>query len=305
MKKMAWLAVVVLAGMSRAEPVRYLAERAEASGEAGPGAWLSGLGITNAADQAELSATWEEDAVVDVAVRRRAYALLVQVVCRQKLSARNLERVREAVLAERPAPPAVFEIVRAFPVAEREAFREACMEAIPASSLASRPAFARLYVDTVVVGGQGIANGGGDVNAMVSALLAPEHLYLREAGECKEGIKAAAVTLAREKLHAEGLSFVVHDGVNPIAERVRPVVEALNAPECRGLEASLRALGCDVPDRDRSDLRRVAEEWQGAIVRGEAKAALNLMLGKLSVALGPEAYNRFVDVYNHGTGGAQ
>jgi hypothetical protein len=32
---------------------------------------------------------------------------------------------------------------------------------------------------------------------------------------------------------------------------------------------------------------------------------LNLMLGKLSVALGPEGYNRFVDAYNNGTGGGQ
>ena len=298
------MAMVVLAGMSRAEPVRYLAERA-AAGEAGMASWLTSLGITNQADQAEMSAAWEEDAVVDVALRCRSYALLGPVMCRHKMSARNLGRVREAVLAERPMPVAVLEIVRGYPLAEREGFREVCMEAIPASTMASRPVYARLYVDAVVIGAQGIGKGGGGVDALVSALLAGEYLFLREAAECKSGLKTLAVTLAREKLHADGLSFVVRDGVNPIAERVKPVVEALNAPECRGLEASLRALGCDVPDRDRSDLRRVAEEWQQAIVRGEAKAALNLMLGKLSVALGPEGYNRFVDAYNNGTGGVQ
>ena len=305
MKKVAgWLLVVLAAGMSRGEPVRYLAERA-AAGEAGMASWLTSMGITNQADQAEMSVAWEEDAVVDVALRCRSYALLGPVMCRHKMSARNLERVRAAVLAERPAPQAVLEIVRGYPLAERGEFREACMGAIPASTIASRPSYARLYVDTVLFGGQGIAKGLGDVNDMVSVLLAGEYLFLREAGECKAGIKAAAVTLAREKLHADGLSFVVHDGVNPIAERVKPVVEALNAPECEGLEASLRALGCDVADRDRGDLRRVAEEWQQAIMRGEAKAALNLMLGKLSVALGPEDYNRFVDAYNNGTGGGQ
>jgi hypothetical protein len=84
---------------------------------------------------------------------------------------------------------------------------------------------------------------------------------------------------------------------------VRPVVEALNAPECRGLEAALRALGCNVADRDRGDLRRVAGEWQQAIMRDGAGVYVHMMLGKLSVALGPEGYNRFVDVYNNGTGG--
>ena len=304
MKRMTGLAVIVmvLAGMGRAEPVRYLAERA-ATGEAGMASWLTSVGITNAADQAEMSAAWDEDAVVDVALRCRSFALLGPVMCRHAMSALNLERVREAVLAERPAPAAVLEIVRGYPLAERGVFRETCMDAIPASTMASRPSYARLYVDTVLFGGQGIAKGLGDVNDMVSVLLAREYLFLREAAECKAGIKAAAVTLAREKLHADWLSFVMRDGVNPIAERVRPVVEALNAPECRGLEASLRALGCDVADRDRSDLRRMAEEWQQMIVRGEARVALNWMLGKLSVALGPEGYNRFVDVYNNGTGG--
>lgn len=305
MKKVAgWLLVVLAAGMVRGEPVRFLADRAAAD-KAGLMFWLKSVGITNQADQADLAAAWEEDAVVDVALRCRSYALLVPVLSRHRMTARNLGRVREAVLAERPAPAAALEIVRCYPLAEREAFREACMEAIPVSNMKSRPAYARLYVDTVLLGGQGIGRGLGDVNGMVSALLAGEHLMLCEAGACKEGIKTAAVTLARERLRAEGLSFVVRGGVNPIAERVRPVVEALNAPECEGLDASLRALGCDVADRDRGDLRRVAGEWRQAIMRGEAKAALNLMLGKISVALGPDGYNRFVDAYNNGTGGGQ
>jgi hypothetical protein len=243
MKKVAgWLLVVLVAGMARGEPVRFLAERAAAD-KAGLMSWLKFMGITNQADQAELAADWEEDAVVDVALRCRSYALLVPVLSRHRMTARNLGRIREAVLAERPAPAAVLEIVRCYPPAEREAFREACMEAITVSNMKSWPAYARLYVDTVLLGGQGIGRGLGDVNGMVSALLAGEHLILQEAAACKEGIKAAAVRLTRERLRAEGLSFVVRDGVNPIAERVRPVVEALNAPECQGLEAALRVLG--------------------------------------------------------------
>ena len=241
---------------------------------------------------------------MDVALRQRSYAFLAQVMRRHAVTASNRGRIREAVLAERPAKGWVLEIAACYPPAEREAFREACLEAIPASRLASRPVYGRLYVDTLMLG-QRINQGLGDIDGMVSALLAGEQLNLDEAGECKAGIKAAAVRLARERLRAEGLSFVVHGGVNPIAERVRPVVEALNAPECEGLDASLRALGCDVADRDRGDLRRVAGEWRQAIMRGEAKAALNLMLGKISVALGPDGYNRFVDAYNNGTGGGQ
>lgn len=304
MKKGAgWLLVVLVAGMCRGEPVRFLAERAAAD-EAGMATWLGSLGITNQADRAELAAAWEEDAVVDVALRQRSYAFLAQVMRRHAVTASNRGRIREAVLAERPAKGWVLEIAACYPPAEREAFQEACLEAIPASRLASRPVYGRLYVDTLMLG-QRINQGLGDIDGMVSALLAGEQLNLDEAGECKAGIKAAAVRLARERLRAEGLSFVVHGGVNPIAERVRPVVEALNAPECRGLEASLRALGCDVADRDRSDLRRVAGEWRQAIMRDGAGVYVHMMLGKISVALGPEGYNRFVDAYNNGTGGGQ
>ena len=220
MKIMAGLAVaMVLAGAVRAEPVRYLAERAETLGEAGLGAWLSGLGITNAADQAEIAVAWEEDAVVDVTLRSKAYAILGPIVCRQKCSARNLDRIRDAVLAERPVPAAVLEIVRGYPVVEREGFREACMKAIPTSTMASRPTYARLYVDTVLIGGQGIAKGGGGVDAMVEALLAGEYMALREAAECKTGLKAVAVKRARKQLHTMGFSFVVQNGVNPAHSR--------------------------------------------------------------------------------------
>ena len=167
------------------------------------------------------------------------------------------------------------------------------------------PEFGRLYLKYVVLRNEWVYGATIEWDDLVALLLAPEPLEIRYAELLKSRIKDRAVRLARERMHAQGLSFVMQDGVNPLAERVRPLVEALNAPECRGLEGELRSLGCDVPDRDRAELRRVAEAWRQAIVRGEVGTDLDRKLGKLSVALGPEGYNRFVELYNHGTGGGQ
>jgi len=99
---------------------------------------------------------------------------------------------------------------------------------------------------------------------------------------------------------------VVKNGVNPLVVMVQPVVAALNAPECAGVEAALRDLGSTVPDVDRKALRDLVAGWQPRMMSGEmGPAEVNQVLGKIAVGLGPDAYNRFVDAYNNGTAGGK
>ena len=129
---------------------------------------------------------------------------------------------------------------------------------------------------------------------------------LSHAENCKKAIKERAVTLARTKLRADGKSFVVKNGVNPLVVMVQSVVTALNAPECAGVEAALRDLGSTVQDIDRKVLRELVAAWQPRMMSGEmGPAEVNQVLGKIAVALGPDAYNRFVDAYNNGTSGGK
>ena len=84
--------------------------------------------------------------------------------------------------------------------------------------------------------------------------------------------------LARHELRAEGKSFVVKDGVNPLVAKLQPVVDAMNAPECKGLEAALRAIGGDVVDQDRTAARvlvtQCAEEVMAGDMQGKDAAVL-------------------------------
>ena len=111
---------------------------------------------------------------------------------------------------------------------------------------------------------------------------------------------------ARVTLRAEGKSFVVKDGVNPLVAKVQPVVDALNAPACEGLETALRALGLDVRDYDRGDLKKIGDSWRAQVMRGDLSGSDAVrLLGKIAVVLGAEGYNRFVDEYNNGKAGGK
>ena len=61
-----------------------------------------------------------------------------------------------------------------------------------------------------------------------------------------------------------------------------------------------------VPDVDRKALHELVVAWQPRMMSGEmGPAEVNQVLGKIAVALGPDAYNRFVDGYNNGTAGGK
>ena len=104
------------------------------------------------------------------------------------------------------------------------------------------------------------------------------------------------------KLRAEGKSFVMKDGVNPLTAKVAPVVAALNAPACQGIEEALKALdGVSPQAMEREPLQKVAAVWEQQIMQGDISTpAAARLLGRIAVARGVEGYNRFVTEYNDG-----
>ena len=262
-------------------------------------------GITNPVDCAAITADWDEDLLVETSLRERAYGTIAFAMGRDKFAPATVERVKAAVLAETVPPAEVLDVVARFPVAEREQFRTVVVAA-GAVRYARQPEYGRLFVKYGVLQGRSISGPDVGEDELLRCLLAPEGLTLTAAESFKKAIKERAVTLARTKLRAEGKSFVVKSGVNPLVVMVQPVVTALNAPECAGVEAALRDLGSTVQDIDRKVLRELVAAWQPRMMSGEmGPAEVNQVLGKIAVALGPDAYNRFVDAYNNGTSGGK
>ena len=308
MKKMVMVAVVVGlvgAGAAVAGTLPGMQAWAVRSGTNGVVSQLTVYGMTNQADRTALTRAWDEDVLVDTALRNRAYGVLVLVMTRDKLTPVSMGRVKNALLAETAPPPAVLDVICQFPVAERAQF-QAVAEVAAVVRYVDQPEFGRLSVKYSVLRGTSVFAVGTNEQDLVRLLLAPEPLSLAFAENCKKAIKDGAVVLARVKLRAEGKSFVVKNGVNPLVVMVQSVVTALNAQECAGLEAALRGLGSDVQDVDRKSMRDLVAGWQPRMMAGEmVPGEVSQVLGKIAVALGPDAYNRFVDAYNNGTVGAK
>ena len=248
-------------------------------------------------------ADWEQDTVVRVALRAKAYRVVAHFIAPSEMQPESLQLVREALAREQGSPGYVADLVRLLPVGERDAHREK-IDLDVARRYEERPVFGRMYAKYNVF--RNVGNTGPDVETpdLLALLLAPEPLAMKHADSIKLVLKERAVKAARLTLRAEGRSFVIRDGVNPLAVRVEPVVTALNAPECAGLEAALRSVGIDAADADRTALRAAAAGWQDLILSGELTGpVMAAYLGKLCVALGVEPYNAFVDEYNHGKAG--
>jgi hypothetical protein len=298
--------VVMLAGAAEAAPLKGVQAWAAQVNAGAAAQELARLGVTNEAVQAAVMATWEEEALIDAAVASRAYALVHWAMLKSPFSRGGMQRVKAALLAEGSPPSLAVDIVQRYPLEERGEFAAVLDAAMPIR-FPNNPAFGRFYVDQVVL--RGLACYGPEVPEaeQVKALLAGEAMTLEGARRLKDGVKQRATKLARLQLRAEGKSFVTPtNGVNPLTERVAPVVVALNAPACEGLEAALRKLGSSMADVERAALLARVAEWRTAILAGEKNGEdIERVLGKLAVGLGVEAYNRFVDEYNNGAGGGE
>jgi len=107
--------------------------------------------------------------------------------------------------------------------------------------------------------------------------------------------------LARQQLRAMSNPPVASNGVSTVATMIAPVVTALNAPACVGLEAALQGLGSTLTNVDRTVLLTLVPTWQTNAMNGvSSPATVTAQLGKISVALGVDGFNHWVGVYNTG-----
>lgn len=297
-----WLAAMaVCAGSMRAGTLEGMRSWAAEQGAAAAAQRLRAWGLTNATDAAAVLA-WEEAETVDRALAAGAYGLIYEISRRDALGPESVEKIRQAMLSEPEPPRLTIGIVRNLPRQERQAFAELLYAAVPVS-LPDRPVYGRHLVRHLALGDGSFYSSQAGVEEFAELLLAAEAMDLKMAEDLKIRIRDRAVDLARRKLREDGKSFVMQNGVNPLAEAIRPVVDALNAPLCEGLEGALRGLGADVAEQDRAELVRLAGEWQERLLWGElTDVETRNVLGKVAVALGVEGFNALVEVYNHGTG---
>lgn len=301
MKAMTILVAVMVAGGAMAAPLKGLQVWAGRQPSGTVERVLSQRGLTNSVTQAAATAEWDEDVLLDAALAERAYGLVNWAMTQSPFSDRGRGRVKAAVLEEVQPVREAIDLALRFPLDQRDVFRPTLEAALPVR-FADRPVYGRLYIEQTVLRGVPCFSTRVPVEDLVDVLLANEAMSVDNVRQCKEAIKQQAIILARLNLRAEGKSFVTpKDGPNPLAERVAPVVAALNAPACEGLEAELRKLGLSIDDVDRSGPAAAAEVWKAEIMSGAMSgSAAGQVLGKLAVVLGPEAYNRFVDEYNNG-----
>lgn len=101
------------------------------------------------------------------------------------------------------------------------------------------------------------------------------------------------------------VSIVGPDGkvsVNPIADCSKPIIDALNAPQCIGLEAELRKIGFEVDDFDRTRLNALIPKHMDDIMYGEIPYSKSIT-GSILIYLGVDEYNAWVNEYNTGVSG--
>ena len=300
---MVLVAMLMAGGLARAGTLEGMAEWARNEGREAVTARLARQGVAEANDVAAILDGWDEAVVVERALAGRAYALLAWVGRYDTFSPASVASIRQALLAEPEPVPEVLDLIRYLPLGMRGDFEQMLYDLVP-RRFAATPAFGRHYVKYALLRNEGLFSAAMDPSDLVGLLLAPEPLALGGAESLRRALRDGAVVQARNWLRYSGRSFVVRDGVNPLTEAVQPVVEALNAPGAAGLEAALRGLGAEVPDFDRGELEALAVDWQAKIMSGELiGAGLNSVLGKLSVVLGVEGFNAFVERYNYGNGG--
>ena len=259
---------------------------------------LARYGLTDAEQQRVVASGYDENVILELAFVD--FATRASLVVEQRMSAGIRALLKKMVLASDPANK-LFDCHRfyvMFPVEERADLRTWTATNI-AMFYPGQPAAASIELEDILTMDDA-NNGGASLDMLVGALLAPEMASIQQANQFKYRISQVAIALARQALRAQGKTFVLtKDGGNPLEAVVKPVLTALNAPMCDGLEKALRDLGATVTDKDRDALPKTTGDWQLLIMTGD-DSSLNWHLGKIQIVLGAEGYNRWIKEYNEG-----
>ena len=296
------LVVIGLAGGAWAGTLEGAMAWAEKAGTAAVSNRLVQCGVGDAADIAAITAAWDEATVVDRALGADAFYLLYTLSGMDRFSSESARKIRGYLEGVESVPAHAWEVVSRLALEERPQFQD-ILEGLIEVKYPAQPCYGRLALKYAVMEGKPVVGGGAELGDLLDLLLAAEPMEIRTIDSIKRVIKAKAIVLARHHLRAIGKTFVAQGDVNPLAEAIRPTVDALNAPKCEGLEKALRDIGGDVADRDRAGLLEAAAEWQREVMVGDRLGhSIAPVLGRISVALGVKGFNAFVDGYNNGTG---
>ena len=262
--------------------------------------WM-GTGTGDVVLVSTLTPVWgaDEDVIIPALLNIKAFSVIQKIVLSDVVSQASRTRISNAILTNGIQAKWVINataIVKAFPLNERLQFEQA-FNTYYSNNASISPVYEKFNLKNTTI--RGLLLKDVDTVEIVNVLLAPEPLGISIVNGLKSELKTRAIPLARRALRADGKTFVVGaDGVNPLTAKIQPLVNALNAPLCIGLESALRGLGVSISDVNRDILSATGKVWADSVMVGDLQPTI--YAGKLSVYFGTDAYNEWVVKYNTG-----
>ncbi len=287
---------VVLAASTHAAPCAWLQNSVASKGTNVATMLLqfSGRGITAPADQAAILASgFDVQTIFNVAIQYPAFDVLSGMSRNGYLTASNQAVVGQAFLNAVNPPAEKFNLwLYGLPVSQRGAYADLALRlAATQPRNAACPVEGLLFVKYQVLRGVGqIPCAAMTDQELVTYLLAPEPMGVLSATRCRTLLLDRAVGLARQQARGVPAST---NGVSAVSALVAPVVTALNAPLCNGLEPALQSLGSGVTNVDRAAVAALVSVWTNGAVTVEQQ-------GKVSVVMGVDAFNQWGGVFTAG-----
>ncbi|MFZ4397936.1 MAG: hypothetical protein ACOYOU_20180 [Kiritimatiellia bacterium] len=305
------VAMLTMVGVAKTDRIGYLAKAwadGTKSGTTNVATFTTGNGLSPAMYEAGVKSDWDVGAMLDAAVKEENapnyLRTLVAAVLRiaAPLAQETKTALVQAIVAK-GAQDAAFAIAPGLTVAERQPL-DGLIQAYYAPVLAKNPVRAGVWLKYARQSAKfSVVLDDLAPDDLAAVLLADEPLgFAWGPADVAQYLLGKATQTAKKALRDEGKSFVVKNGVNPLAERIKPLVDALNAPLAVGLEAALGQCGIQVANQDpvRAKLQTAAAEFARKVLYGELSADPNACLPVVRVALGVEGYNKFIDEYNNG-----
>jgi len=119
-----------------------------------------------------------------------------------------------------------------------------------------------------------------------------EAIAARIAQECQEKVKPI--------LRTEGKTFVGEAGRTNITEKVSPVIDLLNSPALKGIEAALLTCGVTIEPLDRTHIQTYGQQIGDMIMNGQLDPDPLKFLPHVYLALGYDLFQDWMLVYNEG-----